>query len=299
MNAYLFPGQGTQFPGMGQDLYEHNRQARALFEEANRVLGFPITEYMFAGTADMLQETHIAQPAIFLHSVILAAITPHLKPDMVAGHSLGELSALVASQVLSFEEGLKLVAVRASAMQSACELNPGTMAAVLGLADEVVAQVCSAIDEVVAPANYNCPGQLVISGTLEGVEKATQALQAAGAKKVIPLLVGGGFHSVLMKPAQEQLAKAVSKAQFKHGICPIYQNINAAPTSDPELIQEQLIQQLTSPILWTQTIQRMSQDGARCFRICGPGNVVQGLVKKIIPEALIETVDFAPVVGGS
>jgi [acyl-carrier-protein] S-malonyltransferase len=289
MNAYLFPGQGSQFPGMGQELYEQNPRAHELFEIANQLLGFSITEAMFMGTADKLQETHIAQPAIFLHSVILATITPQFQPDMVAGHSLGELSALVASQVLSFEDGLRLVIVRAKAMQAACELNPGTMAAVLGLADEVVEEVCKGIDAVVAPANYNCPGQLVISGTLAGVEQACQALQAAGAKKLVPLQVGGGFHSVLMASAQEAFAQAVEQTLFSKPICPIYQNVSAAPTKDPGLIQAQLIQQLTAPILWTQTIQRMSQDGATCFIACGPGKVLQGLVKKIQPDALIET----------
>jgi [acyl-carrier-protein] S-malonyltransferase len=289
MNAYLFPGQGSQFPGMGQDLYEQNPQAHELFEAANQLLGFSITEAMFTGTAEGLQETHIAQPAIFLHSVILAAISPQFQPDMVAGHSLGELSALVASEVLTFEDGLRLVSARAKAMQAACELNPGTMAAVLGLADEVVEEVCRNIDAVVAPANYNCPGQLVISGTLVGVEQACQALQAAGAKKVVSLQVGGGFHTGLMASAQTAFAQAVEKTPFRKPICPIYQNVNAAPTKDPGLIQVQLIKQLTAPILWTQTIQRMSQDGATCFIACGPGKVLQGLVKKIQPDALIET----------
>jgi [acyl-carrier-protein] S-malonyltransferase len=274
---------------MGQDLYEQNARAHELFESANQLLGFSITAAMFTGTADELQETHIAQPAIFLHSVILAAITPQFQPDMVAGHSLGELSALVASRVLTFEDGLRLVAARAKAMQAACALNPGTMAAVLGLADEVVEGVCREINELVAPANYNCPGQLVISGTLAGVEQACQALQAAGAKKVVSLQVGGGFHSALMASAQEAFAQAVEQTSFKKPICPIYQNVSAVPTKDPGLIQDQLIKQLTAPILWTQTIQRMSHDGATCFIACGPGKVLQGLVKKIQPDALIET----------
>jgi [acyl-carrier-protein] S-malonyltransferase len=289
MNVYLFPGQGSQFPGMGQDLYEQNARAHELFESANQLLGFSITAAMFTGTADELQETHIAQPAIFLHSVILAAISPQFQPEMVAGHSLGELSALVASRVLTFEDGLRLVSVRAKAMQAACELNPGTMAAVLGLADEVVEEVCRNIDAVVAPANYNCPGQLVISGTLVGVEQACQALQAAGAKKVVSLQVGGGFHTALMASAQTAFAHAVEQTPFRKPICPIYQNVNAAPTKDPGLIQVQLIKQLTAPILWTQTIQHMSEDGATCFIACGPGKVLQGLVKKIQPDALIET----------
>ena len=290
MHAYLFPGQGSQFPGMGQTLYEKNTQARELFDAADRILGFSITAYMFAGTPAMLQETAIAQPAIFLHSVILAATTPSFKPDIVAGHSLGELSALVANKVLSFEDGLRLVGIRAAAMQDACALQPGTMAAVLGLADELVTEICQSIDAIVGPANYNCPGQLVIAGSLQGVERACQSLQAAGAKRIIPLQVGGGFHSSLMEPAKKRFSQAVLQTSFKRGICPIYQNINAAPTTAPELIQEQLIKQLTSPILWTQTIARMSQDGATCFTAYGPGQVLQGLVKKIVPHVPIKTV---------
>lgn len=290
MNAYLFPGQGTQFLGMGKDLYKGNAKAQKLFEAANHGLGFRITEVMFEGTPELLQPTHIAQPAIFLHSVILAETTPHFQPSMVAGHSLGEFSALVASQVLAFEDGLNLVAARASAMQAACELVPGRMAAIIGLADDQVAEVCASIDAVVAPANYNCPGQLVISGSIQGIKLACKALQAAGAKKVILLKVGGGFHSSLMEPAREQLAEAIGHTKFQRGICPIYQNVSAGPATDPAVIKEQLIKQLTSPILWTQTIQRMIKDGATCFLECGPGKVLQGLVKKIDPTTEVGAV---------
>jgi [acyl-carrier-protein] S-malonyltransferase len=284
MRAYIFPGQGSQFIGMGQDLYNNYAKAKALFEEANQILGFPITDIMFDGTEELLQRTDIAQPAIFIHSTILATITPDFQPDMVAGHSLGEFSALVASRVLSFEDGLRLVMTRASAMQKACEKNPGTMAAILGLSDELVAKTCESIDEIVAPANYNSPGQLVISGTLYGVSLACEALQNVGAKKIVPLKVSGAFHSPLMQPAREELAIAIDKVLFKKGICPTYQNVTATPTVEPEKIKEQLLQQLTSPILWTQTIQHMVNDGATDFIECGPGKVLQGIAKKIDKE---------------
>jgi [acyl-carrier-protein] S-malonyltransferase len=287
MRAYIFPGQGSQFVGMGHELYDNNPTAKRLFDIANEILGFAITDSMFGGTEELLQKTDIAQPAIFIHSTILAATTPDFQPDMVAGHSLGEFSALVASQVLSFEDGLRLVKARAVAMQKACEKNPGTMAAVLGLADERVAEICAHISDVVAPANYNSPGQLVISGTQQGVNLACEALQAAGAKKIVLLKVGGAFHSALMEPAKEELALAISKVTFKKGICPIYQNVTALPTTDPEKIKQQLIQQLTFPILWTQTVQNMVHDGATEFIECGPGKVLQGLVKRIDPNAQV------------
>lgn len=288
--AYIFPGQGSQFIGMGQDLYQRDPQAKSLFELANQIMGFAMTDSMFAGTEESLQQTHIAQPAIFIHSTILAITTPDFQPDMVAGHSLGEFSALVASKVLSFEEGLQLVIARAKAMQQACDQNPGTMAAILGLSDEVVATTCASIQPLVTPANYNCPGQVVISGTARGVALACEALQAAGAKKIVFLKVGGGFHSPLMQPAQAQLAKAISQVSFNKGICPIYQNVNGLPTNDPERIKEQLLQQLTSPIYWTQTIQHMLGNGATSFVECGPGKVLQGLVKKINNHVLVASI---------
>ena len=286
--AYLFPGQGVQFPGMGKDLYDHHLEAKDLFETANELLGFRITDVMFEGTPEALQRTQVTQPAIFLHSVVLSRTMPHFQPAMVAGHSLGELSALVASQVLTFETGLQLVAQRAAAMQAACTQAPGTMAAILGLSDETVEQVCAGIQESVTPANYNCPGQLVISGTHVGVAQACELLQAAGARRVIRLAVGGAFHTALMAPAREQLAKAIASTPFQRGICPIYQNVDAKPTTAPDAIKANLIQQLTAPVRWTQTIQRMIQDGAQQFVECGPGKVMQGLVKKI--DATVETV---------
>ena len=266
---------------MGKDLYAYNPQAKILFETANECLGFRITDVMFEGTKEELQQTQVTQPAVFLHSVILAKTTPHFLPAMVAGHSLGELSALVANQVLTFEAGLQLVIQRANAMQTACALAPGAMAAILGLRDEKVVQVCDSIAEFVVPANYNCPGQLVISGTHQGIALACEAMEAAGSKGTVVLPVGGAFHSALMEPAKEQLARAISQTKFHRGICPIYQNVSATPTTTPEVIQEQLMQQLTSPVRWTQTIQRMIQDGAHRFVTCGPGKALQGLVKKI------------------
>lgn len=284
MKAYIFPGQGSQFPGMGQDLYAQYPEARRLFEAANEILGFPLTEVMFAGTETDLKETKVTQPAIFLHSVAQAAVLADFKPDMVAGHSLGEFSALVANKVLSFADALSLVSKRALAMQAACEREPSTMAAVLGLEDDKVVAVCAGIAEVVVPANYNCPGQLVISGSTKGIEIACEQLKAAGAKRALVLPVGGAFHSPLMQPAEEELAKAIHATSFHKGICPIYQNVDARPYTDPEQIKENLIRQLTSPVRWTQTIQHMIQDGATQFIECGPGKVLQGLVKKINKE---------------
>ncbi|MHA7878040.1 MAG: ACP S-malonyltransferase [Bacteroidota bacterium] len=279
--AYLFPGQGSQFPGMGKDLYASNPSAKMLFEQANEYLGFRITDIMFEGTQEALKQTQVTQPAVFLHAVILAQTTPRFRPDMVAGHSLGEISALVANQVLTFEAGLQLVVQRAQAMQAACALAPGAMAAVLGLSDEKVEQVCNTIDAFVAPANYNCPGQVVISGTQEGVTLACKAMELAGSRGTILLPVSGAFHSSLMEPAKAQLARAISQTKFVPGICPIYQNVNAAPTTAPEVIQQCLIEQLTKPIRWTQTIQGMIKDGVQHFVVCGPGKVLQGLIKRI------------------
>jgi [acyl-carrier-protein] S-malonyltransferase len=285
--AYLFSGQGAQFPGMGKALYHSTPQATALFETANEYLGFRITDVMFEGTKEALQQTQVTQPAVFLYSVILAKTAPHFQPAMVAGHSLGELSALVASQVLTFEAGLRLVVQRAKAMQAACELAPGAMAAILGLSDEKVAQICASIDAFVVPANYNCPGQLVIAGTRKGVALACEAMEDAGSTGTIPLPVGGAFHSLLMEPAKEQLKQAIRQTKFQHGICPIYQNIDAMPVIAPEVIQENLLQQLTSPVQWTQTMQRMIQDGAQHFVECGPGKTLQGLLKRIDKTARI------------
>jgi [acyl-carrier-protein] S-malonyltransferase len=281
MAAYLFPGQGAQFPGMGKDLYVSNPQAKVLFEMANEHLGFRITDVMFEGTQEELQQTQVTQPAVFLHSVILAKTTPHFNPAMVAGHSLGELSALVASQVLTLEAGLQLVVQRAKAMQAACELTPGAMAAIIGLSDDKVEQICASIDGFVVPANYNCPGQLVISGTQKGIELACEAMDTAGSSVIVLLPVGGAFHSSLMEPAKDQLARAIAQTKFQCGVCPIYQNVNATPTTAPEVIKEQLMQQLTSPVRWTQTIQHMIKDGAQRFIECGPGKALQGLVKRI------------------
>lgn len=269
---------------MAKDIYEQNRKAKTLLDQANDILGFNITDIMFGGTADELRQTRVTQPAIFLHSVAVALSSESFAPDMVAGHSLGEFSALVSNQSLSFEDGLKLVYKRAMAMQKACEANPSTMAAILGLDDKVVEEICAGIDEVVVPANYNCPGQLVISGTIKGVDIACEKLKAAGAKRALPLQVGGAFHSPLMEPAREELAKAIADTSFSKPICPVYQNATARPSSEVEEIKKNLIAQLTAPVRWTQSVRRMTEDGARTYIECGPGKVLQGLVKKISPE---------------
>jgi [acyl-carrier-protein] S-malonyltransferase len=283
MKAYVFPGQGAQFTGMGQDLYDKSTLARDLFEKANNILGFKITEVMFSGTEDDLKQTKVTQPAVFLHSVILAKVLgDDFRPDMVAGHSLGEFSALVANKVLSFEDGLKLVFARAMAMQKACEANPSTMAAILGLDDNVVEQVCKSISgEVVVAANYNSPGQLVISGSMAGIELACQKLKEAGAKRALPLKVGGAFHSPLMEPARVELADAINNTKFSRGTCPVYQNVTAQSVTDPEIIKVNLVKQLTAPVRWTQIMQNMIADGAKSFVEVGPGTVLQGLVKKV------------------
>ncbi|WP_066223845.1 ACP S-malonyltransferase [Formosa haliotis] len=282
MNAYIFPGQGAQFSGMGLDLYEKSTEAQALFEQANEILGFHITDIMFEGTAEDLKQTKVTQPAIFLHSVILAkTLGDQFKPEMVAGHSLGEFSALVAAGALTFKDGLKLVSQRALAMQKACELTPSTMAAVLGLEDKVVEDICASIDGVVVAANYNYPGQLVISGETEAVEKACEALKTAGARRALVLPVGGAFHSPMMEPAREELATAIKNTTFSKPKCPIYQNVTATAVTDENEIKENLISQLTAPVRWTQTIQNMIADGATHFTEVGPGKVLQGLVKKI------------------
>lgn len=290
MKAYIFPGQGSQFVGMGKDLYENNTKAKEMFEIANQLLGFRITDIMFAGTEEELKQTNVTQPAIFLHSVILAATTNNFTPNMVAGHSLGEFSALVAAQVLAFEDALLLVAKRAAAMQKACEANPSTMAAILNLDDQVVEQICEAINGVVVPANYNCPGQLVISGTHEAVNEACEKLKAAGAKRALLLPVGGAFHSPLMKSAENELAQAIENTKFKQAICSIYQNTEAKPYMKAEDIKRNLVMQLTAPVRWTQSIQNMVADGATTFIECGPGKVLQGLVKKIHKDAITESV---------
>lgn len=286
MKAYVFPGQGAQFTGMGKNLYDSNPEAKAMFEKANEILGFRITDLMFEGTDEDLRQTRVTQPAIFLHSVILAkTLGDQFKPDMTAGHSLGEFSALVAAGALSFEDGLKLVYARAMAMQKACEAEPSTMAAILGLDDAKVEEVLSGINEVVVPANYNSPGQLVISGSMAGIDIACEKLKAAGAKRALPLKVGGAFHSPLMEPARVELAEAINNTHFNTPVCPVYQNVTANAVTNPDQIKENLIKQLTAPVKWTQTVQNMFADGATTFIEVGPGTVLQGLVKKIAPEA--------------
>jgi [acyl-carrier-protein] S-malonyltransferase len=286
MKAFIFPGQGAQFVGMGKEFYENNSTAKSLFDKADEILGFKITQIMFSGTADELKQTQVTQPAVFIHSVVTALAQDVVQPQMVAGHSLGEFSALVANKTLSFEDGLKLVYKRAMAMQKACEINPSTMAAILGLEDHIVEEVCATItDEIVVAANYNCPGQLVISGSMKGIEIACEKLKAAGAKRALPLQVGGAFHSPLMEPAREELAAAISSTKFSNPVCPVYQNVNALPSTDISVIKKNLIDQLTAPVRWTQLVQKMVQDGGTTFIECGPGKVLQGLVKKIAPQA--------------
>ncbi|MBP6181146.1 ACP S-malonyltransferase [Flavobacterium sp.] len=287
MKAYVFPGQGAQFTGMGKDLYENSALAKELFEKANEILGFRITDIMFEGTAEELKETKVTQPAVFLHSVILAkTLGEDFKPEMVAGHSLGEFSALVANGALSFEDGLKLVSQRALAMQKACEIKPSTMAAVLGLADNIVEEVCASIDGIVVAANYNCPGQLVISGETSAVEKACEAMKAAGAKRALLLPVGGAFHSPMMEPAREELAAAIEATTFSTPICPVYQNVTATAVADANEIKKNLIIQLTAPVKWTQSVQQMIVDGATLFTEVGPGKVLAGLIGKIDRDAV-------------
>ncbi len=292
MNAYVFPGQGAQYPGMGKDLYENNPIAQNMFEQANETLGFSITDIMFEGSEEALKQTKVTQPAIFLHSVILAKTAEDFHPDMVAGHSLGEFSALVANGVLSFEDGLKLVYQRALAMQEACELNPSTMAAILGLPDEQVVQICASItEETVVPANYNCPGQLVISGSVKGIALACQKMLDAGAKRALPLPVGGAFHSPFMETARIKLQQAILDTPFHAPSCPIYQNVSTTGITDLETIKNNLIAQLTAPVKWTQSIEQMVSDGATTFIECGPGKVLQGLVKKIHREAEVRSIN--------
>lgn len=282
MKAYVFPGQGAQFVGMGKDLYESSAEAKELFEKANEILGFRITDIMFEGTDEDLKQTKVTQPAVFLHSVILAkTLGDDFKPEAVAGHSLGEFSALVASGAIAFEDGLKLVYSRAMAMQKACEANPSTMAAIIGLEDEVVEKVCEEVNEVVVAANYNCPGQLVISGSNEGIDAACAKLTEQGAKRALKLPVGGAFHSPLMESARVELEKAISETEFSAPVCPIYQNVHAKPETDPATIKENLISQLTAPVRWTQTVKNMLADGVTSFVEVGPGKVLQGLVKKV------------------
>jgi [acyl-carrier-protein] S-malonyltransferase len=282
MIAYVFPGQGAQFTGMGKNLYDNSALARDMFEKADLILGFRITELMFSGTDEDLRQTKVTQPAIFLNSTILATVLgPNFKPDMVAGHSLGEFSALVANKTLSFEDGLRLVSKRALAMQKACEKTPSTMAAILGLDDKIVEEVCASLNEVVVPANYNSPGQIVISGSIEGIDKAIEILKEKGAKRALKLAVGGAFHSPLMEPARVELEEAIRNTEFRKPVCPVYQNVNALPSDDPEIIKSNLVLQLTSPVLWTQSVLNMIAGGASSFVEVGPGCVLQGLIKKV------------------
>lgn len=289
MKAYVFPGQGAQYVGMGKDVYDNNPMAKELFEKANEILNFRITDLMFEGTDEDLKQTKVTQPAIFLHSVILAKTLGNaFQPEMVAGHSLGEFSALVAAGALSFDDGLKLVSQRAMAMQKACEIKPSTMAAIVGLDDTTVEEVCNSIDDVVVPANYNCPGQLVISGTFEGIDKACELLKEKGAKRALKLPVGGAFHSPLMEPARTELAEAINNTRFNIPVCPVYQNVDAKPQTDPENIKANLNSQLTAPVKWTQIVQNMVNDGGDYFTEIGPGKVLQGLIKKINRSAQTE-----------
>lgn len=287
MKVFMFPGQGSQFPGMAKELYETNPTAREMFDRANEILGFDITEIMFDGTAEDLKQTKVTQPAVFLHSVILAKCSPDFKPDMVAGHSLGEFSALTAAGALDFEDGLRLVSIRAHAMQKACEANPGTMAAILALPAETIEAVCAEVDGIVVPANYNCDGQIVISGAVDAVAEASEKLMAAGAKRALILPVGGAFHSPLMQPAAEELAAGIESVEFKTPVCPVYQNVTALPTTDPAEIKENLLAQLTAPVRWTQSVMNMVEDGAASFTESGPGKVLQGLVSKIALNQVI------------
>jgi [acyl-carrier-protein] S-malonyltransferase len=289
MKAYVFPGQGAQFVGMGMDLYDKSHVAKEMFEKANNLLGFRITDLMFSGTDEDLKQTKVTQPAIFLHSTILAALLgDKLQPSMVAGHSLGEFSALVANRTLSFEDGIMLVSKRAFAMQKACEKTPSTMAAILGLDDKTVEDVCASISDVVVPANYNSPGQIVISGSIEGIDEAIEALKVKGAKRALKLAVGGAFHSPLMEPARVELEQAINNTMFHEPVCPVYQNVNAQPTSDPDTIKANLVAQLTSPVRWAQSVINMISDGATSFTEVGPGNVLQGLIKKISKDMATE-----------
>mgnify|MGYP000489108148 FL=1 len=294
-HAFVFPGQGSQFSGMGKNLYESNEAAKALFEKANEIVGFRISDIMFEGTDDQLKQTNVTQPAVFIHSVIAYLTTDHTTPDMVAGHSLGEFSALVANQTLSFEDALVLVSIRAKAMQAACEIQPSTMAAVLALADDEVEEICASVSaesgEVVVPANYNCPGQLVISGSVKGIEIACEQMKAAGAKRALVLPVGGAFHSPLMEPAKIELAAAIEATTFNTPICPVYQNVTASAVTDPAQIKANLIAQLTGAVKWTQSVEAMVADGATNFTEFGPGKVLQGLVQKVYKEAIVNGVN--------